>query len=86
MGLPGYANISRCEKGQRAPSIELLLVYHHLFNISIESFFELHSKAVLSSLSERIHSLINTLKNIDDLPNIPSRVRFLEQVLKRLTD
>jgi transcriptional regulator with XRE-family HTH domain len=85
MSLSDYSNISRYEKGQRTPSIELLLVYHLLFAKSIESFFEHQSEIILSNLLERIEPLISQLKNEGNVQNNTSRIKFLEQVLIRLT-
>lgn len=85
MGLPDYSNISRCEKGQREPSVELLIGYHLLFDTSIESFFEQHAVIILLNLNKRIEYLISELKKQEDLPKNSSRIRFLEEVLTRLT-
>ncbi len=85
MKLPDYSNISRYEKGQRSPGIEFLLVYHHLFNTSVESFFEPQSEIILSGLREQIEALVNELKNEND-PNNDTRINFLEEVLIRLTN
>lgn len=86
LGLPDYSNISRCEKGQRAPSVELLLVYHLLFNTTVESFFEHKSEIVRSDLVLRIEQLLKDLRKEDDNSNGPPRIVFLEQSLKRLTN
>ena len=85
MNLPDYSNISRYEKGQRSPSIELLLAYHFLFATSIESFFEPQSEIIRSDLRERIEPLINDLKKEEDKTN-NTRIKFLEEVLIRLTN
>ena len=85
MGLQDYGTISRCEKGQRRPSVELLLVYHHLFNAPIESFFEHQSEEMLLDLKKRMESLIYDLKKRDGIPKNAFRLRFLEQTLSRLT-
>jgi transcriptional regulator with XRE-family HTH domain len=82
--FPDYSNISRYEKGQRTPSIELLLLYHHLFNASMESFFEPQSEIIRADLLERIQPLIINLKNEGEKSN-DSRIKFLEQVFIRLT-
>jgi len=84
MRLSDYSKISRYEKGQRTPSIELLLVYHHLFDTSIKSFFESYSESIELSLAEQIKYLIGDLKKKDNIPKNISRIRFLEQVLRRL--
>lgn len=85
MKLPDYSNISRYEKGQRSPSIELLLVYHILFATSVESFFEPQSEIIRPCLRERIETLTNNLKNENE-PNNDTRIKFLEEALIRLTN
>lgn len=81
MKLPDYSNISRYEKGQREPSVEFLLVYHHLFNTPVESFFEPESRIILFGLREQIEILINNLKS--EKSNDP-RIKFLEDVIIRI--
>lgn len=85
MSFPDYSNISRYEKGQRTPSIEILLVYHLLFNTSIEQFFEPNLEIVHSNLLERMENLIVDLKNESSIQNNSSRIKFLELVINRLT-
>lgn len=85
LGLTDYSNISRYEKGQREPGIELLLVYHLLFNTSIDSFFEHQSAAVRADLVNRIHGLIAELQQEKSDPKCALRIRFLEEVITRLT-
>lgn len=84
MELPDDSNISRYEKGQRTPPIELLLIYHHLFDTSIESFFELQSNRMLTSLTERIQYLIDNLKQDNRTSNAAMRIKFLQNVVTRL--
>lgn len=86
MGLSDYSNISRCEKGQRAPSVDLLLGYHLLFDTSIESFFEQQAIIILLNLSKRIEYLISETKKEEDMPKNASRIKFLEEALTRLTN
>lgn len=85
MKLSDYSNISRYEKGQREPSVEFLLVYHHLFNTSVESFFKPHSETIRSCLAERIIVLVTDLKNESDLDN-GTKIKFLKDALIRLTN
>jgi len=84
MGLSDDSKISRCEKGLREPSTELLIVYHLLFNTSIESFFEYQSNVVRSSLLKRIGCLVDDLKQQKSNSHSAYRIGFLEQVSNRL--
>lgn len=86
-GQPDSAKISRYEKGQREPTKEVLLLYHHLFNISIESFFEPESRLIKESLINRIIDLIRELRKEEQITlKNTSKIKFLEQVLIRLTN
>jgi len=85
MEFPDYTSVSRYEKGQRKPSIEFLIIYHLIFNTSIENFFEPELEIIQSKLISRIKQLIEKLKKDEtDLSN-SSRIKFLEQVITRLT-
>lgn len=83
--LPNESTISRCEKGLRSPSVELLLVYHHLFDTSIEAFFEPQSKIILLGLIEKIKHLISVIQNEESIPKNTFRIKFLEEAIIRLT-
>lgn len=83
MGTSDYSNISRYEKGQRSPTIEFLLLYHHLFDTSIELFFEQHSSTMQSRLLEGIIEYISKLRS-DPVVKNKAKIEFLDQVLKRL--
>ena len=83
--LPDYSNISRWEKGQRAPGIEMMLVYHYLFDTSIESFFEPQSKTILTELLEGIGQLISEIKKEEATPKNTYRIKFLEEIIIRLS-
>jgi transcriptional regulator with XRE-family HTH domain len=85
MKFPDYTSVSRYEKGLRDPTIEFLIVYHLLFNISIEQFFEPELEVLKSNLITQIRLLIEKLKHErNDLSN-SSKIKFLEQVFIRLT-
>lgn len=84
MGMPDDSKICRYEKGQREPSTELLIVYHLLFDTSIESFFEYQSETVRVDLLKRIECLVADLKQQKNNPNNSYRIVFLEQVFSRL--
>ncbi|MBL7821436.1 MAG: helix-turn-helix transcriptional regulator [Saprospiraceae bacterium] len=85
LDLPDYSNISRYEKGQRTPTIELLLTYHHLFDIPIETFFEQESEIIKLRLIERLIQLVPELKKDQITLKSTQRIQFLEDTIKRLT-
>ncbi|MBK9962479.1 MAG: helix-turn-helix transcriptional regulator [Saprospiraceae bacterium] len=86
VGIKDISNISRYEKGQRQPTIEFLLNYHHIFEISIETFFEPQSELVKGQLTERIQMLILEIKKSNNTLKNTSRIKFLEQIIIRLTN
>lgn len=86
MELTDYSNISRYEKGQRNASIDFLLMYHLLFNTSIESFYEQQSDQILSKLLNRIDLLIEDIRKEERSRINTFRIEFLESVINRLTN
>jgi transcriptional regulator with XRE-family HTH domain len=83
--LPDVSNISRYEKGQRTPSIKLLLVYYLLFDVSVEKFFEHQSDEIKVDLEKQIEGLINDLTKGPDPGGNSARIEFLRQVIIRIT-
>ncbi|MBK6545795.1 MAG: helix-turn-helix transcriptional regulator [Saprospiraceae bacterium] len=87
LNKPDTSNISRYEKGQREPTNEILLVYHHLFDTPIESFLEPESWIVKERLLHRIKELINALNKEEQITlKNTSKIKFLEKVIIRLTN
>ncbi|HRG68380.1 MAG TPA: helix-turn-helix transcriptional regulator [Saprospiraceae bacterium] len=85
MGIPDYSNISRYEKGQRAPTTELLLTYKHLFDTPIESFFEQESEMIRIKLIEKIKELLVEIKKQQITLKNTLKIKFLEEVITKLT-
>ena len=85
--LPDSSNISRYEKGQRDPTKEILFMYHHVFDTSIESFFEQESKIIKERLIIRAKELITELSKEQQITlKNTSKIKFLKQVIIRLTN
>lgn len=84
---PDTSSISRYEKSQREPTNEILLVYHHLFDIPIEALLEPESRGTKERLVQRINELINELNKEEQITlKNTSKIKFLEQVIKRITN
>jgi transcriptional regulator with XRE-family HTH domain len=79
------SNLSRCEKGKRSPSLEMIMVYHLLFNTPVISFFTNQRDAVKQNLIRRITERIEQLQIEESTENIQLRMEYLQQALKRLT-
>ena len=85
MQLPDYSNICRAEKGVRGPSIEMLIVYHILFNVSIESIVEKEKRQLTELLRRRITLRLQDLESVPKDEKLIVRIAFLRQVLGRLS-
>lgn len=84
---PDTSNISRYEKGQREPTNEILLFYHHLFDIPIESLLEPESRMIREKLILRVRDLIKDLKKESQITlKNTTKIKFLEQLIIRLTN
>lgn len=80
-------NTSLCliEKGKRTPKIDVLLVYHLLFNTSIESIFELRCKIIQSNLIKNCKKLMTIIKKDTYNPRLNSfKIKSLEEMIERL--
>lgn len=84
LGKEDNSNLSRCEKGRRSPSVEMIMVYHLLFNTPVLSFFTNQREAVKQNLILRIKELVENLKQQDSTENIQSRIEHLNRVINRL--
>jgi transcriptional regulator with XRE-family HTH domain len=84
MGLREYSSISRWEKGERSPNIDMLLVYHVLFDIPIENLFKGQNWGYEGEVVERIQRLIEQLKPSAGDRKIAKRISFLESVLTKI--
>jgi len=82
--IPDFANVSRWEQGLKDPGIEVLISYHLLFNISIESMFDRQKSDLKKILIPRIQERINYLKGLEHDPKIQARIDCLVSILSRL--
>ncbi len=80
------SHLSRCERGNRAPSMSMLITYHLLFNTPVVSFFASQRKLVKRELTERMKLLIRSLENEEPTAQVLSRIAYLKSALTRLTN
>lgn len=78
--------ISRYENGSRTPPIELLLIYHVLFDTSVEDFFERHKTHIIKNLPKMIIELRCKIVENSNASKREARILFLDQTYKRLID
>ncbi|MBS1683984.1 MAG: helix-turn-helix transcriptional regulator [Bacteroidetes bacterium] len=86
LNISDFANVSRWEKGIKTPNVEILLGYHILFGISVESLFDRQKQELKQILIPRIRERIaylHTIENGD--PKVKGRIAYLVEVLSRLT-
>ncbi len=79
-------NLSRYEKGRRFPSMNMLLVYHMLFNRPIHSFFSNMRNDVKENLLIRMKLLIETLETQEKTNNVQARIEYLNASFTRLKE
>lgn len=79
------STLSRCERGFRKPSLEIIFTYHLLFEVSIEKLFEKEMKQTFSKIRENIQPLINELKKQNSSKKVEARIFYLNS-LKSLID
>jgi len=72
--------LSRCERGCRKPSLEIIFTYHILFQVSIEKLFENEMRNTLRKIAENIDPLIKTLTEQDLTRKVESRILFLQSL------
>lgn len=82
--MTDWANVSRMENGMRKPSLEILLVYHFLFDMPIEEMFEDVGNKVKDLVVERIAKRIELLKKQTQDSKLAYRIAFLSACLTRL--
>jgi transcriptional regulator with XRE-family HTH domain len=85
MALADYSNISHWELGHKMPNVDILLMYHLLFDIPTESFFERQKQELKEKIRERIKQLIEQLKSGISDAKVAMRVAFLESAFTRLS-
>lgn len=83
--MPDFANVSRMENGIREPSLELLLLYHLLFEMPIDTLFGDILNAVKQTVIERIRLRIELLESLPQKPKVIHRISTLRTALTRLS-
>ena len=77
------SNLVRYEHGHRNPPPDILLIYHILFDTSLQDMLEPSYKHVVDSLKERSEILIAQLKTEQSSKSF-YKLSFLEEVVNRL--
>lgn len=77
--------LSRCEKGQRAPSITIALIYHLLFDVPVDYLFDRQKDRLKQQLVTRITDLIDMIASLETSAGNVARISFLQDTLTRLS-
>ena len=83
--LKGNTLVSRSEKGFRTPSLEMVVIYHLLFDTPLNALIANHIEVYKEQLLEGLPKLIEEIKRIDGSKNEQSRIDFLTGVIVRLS-
>jgi transcriptional regulator with XRE-family HTH domain len=78
--------ISRCEQGVRSPSLEMVLLYHLVFDIPMLTLVANQISHVKEQLVIRLARLIDDLKLQEVTVNTEARIEFLKIVFARLSE
>jgi transcriptional regulator with XRE-family HTH domain len=77
------SNLVRYEHGHRNPPPELLLIYHILFDTSLQDMFAPIHKHIADTLRARSKQLIADVKN-QQLPKSGFKLHFLKELVNKL--
>jgi transcriptional regulator with XRE-family HTH domain len=77
--------LSRRERGLRAPSLEIVFLYHMLFDTPILTFFEEQWQFMREKILLKLQERIDELRKRKSTAKIKRRVVFLTEVLTRLS-
>jgi len=85
LNLKDNSHISRCEKGERQPTIDIILTYHLLFDSQLGSFFADHRQLIQRRIASRLQPLIASLEEEAPTEKTLGRIHHLKKALTRLT-
>ncbi len=74
------STLSRCERGLRKPSLEIIFTYHLLFEVTIEKLFEKEMKQTFRKINENIQPLLNELKKQNSSKKVEARIFYLNSL------
>lgn len=77
--------ICHAEGKHKTPSLQVLLLYHIVFDTPLEQLVQPHKETIHSLLKERLPLRIGSLKESKPTERKQSRIAFLEKTLTRLT-
>lgn len=80
LSMKDSSTLSRCERGWRRPSLEIIFTYNILFQVSVEKLFESEAKDTLRKIAQNIDPLIDILTKQDLTKKVEARILFLKSL------
>jgi DNA-binding XRE family transcriptional regulator len=80
LSMKDSSTLSRCERGWRKPSLEIIFTYNILFQVSVEKLFENEVKDTLRKIAQNIDPLIGILTKQDLTRKVEARILFLQSL------
>jgi transcriptional regulator with XRE-family HTH domain len=84
MGFTEQSKVSRSEKGEKIPSLEMILIYSIVLNVSVKQLFHGYRLVLLKNTKEKMTSLIEELSNQKSSKRIRKRILYLTKVLEEV--
>ena len=79
-----YSSVSRWEQGIKVPPLQVIILYHILFEIPVEFMFQRQKRDMSRYLGARIRSRVNHLRTLHLSAKATKRISYLENALTRL--
>ena len=80
LDMPYGSTLSRCERGRRKPTLEILFAYHLIFNIPIEDLCPEETERAQRKISKNIYPLIQRLERLEKTRKNQARIDFLHSL------
>jgi len=79
------SNLHRYEKGERSPTLEVILTYHILFGANLKQLFHQQYCELTNTVKQRCQNLLNSLqKEVEKSPKIKRRISQLDNIVNSL--
>lgn len=85
LGMPNTRNLSHYERGRRTWSIEMMMIYHLIFDLDFNILFENTRAEIKKILATRVSQLLVQLQFEEPTPKRVKRKEYLESTLFNLT-
>ncbi len=80
LGMPYGSALSRCERGQKKPDLEILFAYHILFSASFEELFPEETERIKRKIAKNTRCLLKTLEGLEKTRKNQAKIDFLRSL------